>query len=49
MQITWTNYRTLLPACLWDAFFQLAQSRRAETTPIIYKDRELRFATADEL
>jgi hypothetical protein len=49
MQVTRANYTEILPEILWEAYLRLANSRRAEITPIIYINRELRFANADEL
>jgi hypothetical protein len=49
MQITWVNYKAILPESLHEKFLALAQSKRATITPIIYVDRTLRFANADEL
>ena len=49
MQITWINYKAVLPESLHEKFLSLAQSARAAFTPIIYIDKNVRFANADEL
>ena len=48
MQITWLNYKTVLPESLWQQFRSMCGSSRSQFTPIIYADKKLRWANADE-
>ena len=47
-QVTWENYKLVLPERLWEQFCGLAQRSRSQFTPLVYVAGVLRWANADE-
>lgn len=48
VQVTWSNYKAILPENLHPSFEQLANCSRAQYNPIVYCDKVLRYANVDE-
>ena len=48
MRITWLIYKQILPELLWEKFRSMANNSRAQFTAIIYENKDLRWANADE-
>ncbi len=47
-QVTWENYKLVLPERLWEQFRAMADRSRAQWNPLVYVDGILRWAHADE-